>query len=194
MRCVLRSLLLLACTVLVWAQEEGEAEIDYCFRPSLSEYNVIFEEAFEFRLGNATTYVNCMSFGENRELKIAVVSGRNEAGGTEVFEFVCRGNGLLAFDSSRAFSTVTVNNTCVECSDAVDACSARKWTCGVVVRARRRTASSVYVYVCVSLPPHSAPSTSSSFFLPPLPTLHLPSLCFLLPTISPSSLPTPHLP
>ena len=146
MRRLLCSLLLSACTVLLWAQEEGEVEIDYCFRPLLSQYNVLFEEAFEFKLENATTYVNCMSFGENRELKTAVVSGENETGSMEVFEFVCRGNGLLAFDSSRPFSTVTANNTCVECTDE-GACSMRKSTCGVVVRAYRTMASSVCVFM-----------------------------------------------
>ena len=106
---------------------DSAGDTSYCFRATLAEYNAGFEEAFQFKLGeNVTIYTNCLSFGQNRELNTAVVSGRNESGATEVFEFVCRGNALLAFDSARSFSNRS-SQACVDCSITVEeACVMRE--------------------------------------------------------------------
>ena len=132
--CLRCSLLFLSCVALSQAAKKASqtnsdsaGDTSYCFRATLAEYNAGFEEAFQFKLGeNVTIYTNCLSFGQNRELNTAVVSGRNESGATEVFEFVCRGNALLAFDSARSFSNRS-SQACVDCSITVEeACVMRE--------------------------------------------------------------------
>lgn len=126
-----RLLLTIACLVGYFsanqAIEETASENTNCYKQELSEYSDLFLDVFSIKLGeNVDIYINCMSFGSSRELHTAIVSGRHNDT-TEVLEFKCETNILLALESEREFST-SINTSCLDCADSTtgDACIARK--------------------------------------------------------------------
>ena len=141
-------LLLVCWGLLLWgieAASEGGADSNttsVCYRSTLSEYETLFKDAFTLKLeesgadnSDVSIYINCMSFGQDKELETAIVSGNASTAGEQVLRFKCQGDMLFVLESEREFSTER-NESCLECagpeSTAEDACLVRECTQHVI--------------------------------------------------------------
>jgi hypothetical protein len=132
--------LLLVCWGLVlWGSEaadeagENSETTSGCYRSQLSEYETLFRNAFALKFeetgateSTVSVYINCMSFGQDKELETAIVSGNvSSAAGEQVLRFTCQEDMLFVLESEREFSKDR-NESCLECAGpeptAEDAC------------------------------------------------------------------------
>ena len=108
--------------------EAASEDSGACYRSTLAEYEALFLEAFTDKLAEPSIYINCMSFGQDKALETAIVSG-NGSTVEQVLRFECKGQTLFVFESEREFSTKR-NESCLECasreSPTEDACLVRE--------------------------------------------------------------------
>ena len=126
--------------------EAASEDSGACYRSTLAEYEALFLEAFT---DEPSIYINCMSFGQDKALETAIVSG-NGSTVEQVLRFECKGETLFVFESEREFSTER-NESCLECasreSPTEDACLVRE----SVIHTRSEMRTIIYTYHLSSL-------------------------------------------
>jgi hypothetical protein len=135
LRSRLITLLLVYWGFVLWGSEaaddagENSETTSGCYRSKLSEYETLFRNGFALKFeetgatdSTVSVYINCMSFGQDKELETAIVS---TAAGEQVLRFTCQEDMLFVLESEREFSKDR-NESCLECagpeSTAEDAC------------------------------------------------------------------------